>query len=286
MRQSKQKFKIMQKELQEHFLTELLAYTLELIYYKTMPEEYREKAFKPDRLRANLGLEQNLADDQHLGHQIARERLDELNDDILHILYLMIRDNEENSERLTQFIDILKIQFLRADKGLVLKIVCHMYKMSRYIFDDRASVLLSENGINQTLPLSFTATNQIDKWLNLLETITWRTPAEQNVTNQIIYIKVITSMMRNKSFYEPVVHQQVQVLTKIIHNQLKTPLWFGYNTQANRLKRPFVYFPRLQGETSDKFLQLNPPLTQCVSAGLTLDGQKTFDIIFDLNQLT
>ena len=57
---------MMQKELQEHFLTELLAYTLELIYYKTMPEEFREKPFKPDRLRANLGLDDEFASDSHI----------------------------------------------------------------------------------------------------------------------------------------------------------------------------------------------------------------------------
>lgn len=66
MTESKSKFKMMQKELQEHFLTELLAYTLELIYYKTMPEEFREKPFKPDRLRANLGLDDEFASDSHI----------------------------------------------------------------------------------------------------------------------------------------------------------------------------------------------------------------------------
>ena len=46
-------------------MIELLAQTLELIYYKTMPEEFREKAFKPDNLRANLGLEKVLESEQH-----------------------------------------------------------------------------------------------------------------------------------------------------------------------------------------------------------------------------
>lgn len=82
-------------------MTELLAYTLELIYYKTMPEEFREKPFKPDRLRANLGLEDQLHDDRHIGFQIAREHLDGLSHEILSIMYLLIRDNENNSERLT-----------------------------------------------------------------------------------------------------------------------------------------------------------------------------------------
>ena len=97
-------------------MIELLAYTLELIYYKTMPEEFREKPFKPDRMRANLGCERDLTSEHHMGHQIARERLDELNSDILGVIYLMIRDNEQNSEHLTQFVDILKVQLLRGDK--------------------------------------------------------------------------------------------------------------------------------------------------------------------------
>ena len=113
-----------------------------------MPEEFREKAFKPDRLRANLGLEEKLEHDAHVGHQIAREKLDDLNLEILEVIYFMIRHNEENSERLTQFVDILKIQLLRSDKTFVSKIICHMYKNSRYVFNDRASVLLSQNGIN------------------------------------------------------------------------------------------------------------------------------------------
>ena len=147
----------MQKELQEHFLIELLAYTLELIYYKTMPEEFREKPFKPDYLRANLGLEPNLESDLHVAFQIARENLDNLNREILEVLYLMIRDDEVNSERLTQFVDILKMQFLRMDKQFVGKIFCQMYKLAKFIFNDRASVILSSNGINQNLPSQFTS---------------------------------------------------------------------------------------------------------------------------------
>ena len=92
--------------------------------------------------------------------------------------------------------------------------------------------------------------------------------------------------MRNKHFHEPVIQQQVQVLNKLIFNQTRTPLWFGYNRQANRLRRPFVYFPRIHGEKADKFLQLNPHLNQCCSQGQSLDGQKRFDIIFDLAELT
>ena len=108
----------MQSDLQEHFLTELLSYTLELIYYKTMPEEFREKPFKPDFLRADLGAV-DLMLDNHTAHKISRDLLDGLNMQILEILYLMIHDNEANSERLTQFVDILKLQLLRMNKTLV-----------------------------------------------------------------------------------------------------------------------------------------------------------------------
>ena len=141
-------YKLMQKELQEYCLIELLSYTLELIYYKQMPEEYREKPFKPDRLRANLGLEQNLEGDQHICYQIAREKLDALNQEILETIYLLVRNNDENCERLTQFSDILKLQLLRSEKSFVSRLICHMYKMATFIFNDRSSVLLSENGIN------------------------------------------------------------------------------------------------------------------------------------------
>ena len=68
MKESNKKFALMQRELEEHFFIELLAFTLELIYFKTMPEEFREKAFKPDRLRANLGIDPRLASDNHVGH--------------------------------------------------------------------------------------------------------------------------------------------------------------------------------------------------------------------------
>lgn len=117
-----------------------------------------------------------------------------------------------------------------------------------------------------------------------METLAFR-PEDENVSNQVAYLKVIRAMMRNKTFYEPSLHQQVQVITKLIFNQLKTPLWFGYNRQANNLRRPFVFFPRLQGESVERFLQQNPSLNQCCAQGQTLDGQKKFDIIFDLGEM-
>lgn len=90
--------------------------------------------------------------------------------------------------------------------------------------------------------------------MNLLETVSYRNKHAENISNQIIYIKVITAIMKNKNFYDPMLHQQVQVLNRLIFNQIRTPVWFGYNRQANKLKRPFVYFARLQQENVEKFL--------------------------------
>ena len=120
-----------------------------------------------------------------------------------------------------------------------------MFKTAKFIFNDRASVLLSENGINQKIPREFTSVSQIEKWLSLIETVTLQSPKLTNIDNQIIYFKIIRAILRNKNWSEPVLYQQVQAVTKILYNQHRTPLWFGYVRQSNKLRRPFVYFPRL-----------------------------------------
>ena len=51
--QNREKFKLLQHQFTEIRFVEALAALLELIYYKTMPEEFREKPFKPDRHRHN-----------------------------------------------------------------------------------------------------------------------------------------------------------------------------------------------------------------------------------------
>ena len=44
---------MMQRQFTEIRFVEPFAQTLELIYYKTVPEEFREKPFKPDKKRHN-----------------------------------------------------------------------------------------------------------------------------------------------------------------------------------------------------------------------------------------
>ena len=143
----------MQKQFTEIRFVEALAQLLELIYYKTIPEEYREKAYKPDKLRHDY--HDRLTED-HEGFHTARILLDDLNHLILEILLLLIKENVENSDRLTRYNATLKNQFLRADQDLVLKLICHMYKTAEFIFNDRSSVFLSYRGINQYIPEQFT----------------------------------------------------------------------------------------------------------------------------------
>ena len=59
----------------------------------------------------------------------------------------------------------------RYDSWLVVKILRHSFKQARYIFKDRASVILSEQGICNHLPENFTATHQIVRWLDMLESV-------------------------------------------------------------------------------------------------------------------
>ena len=65
---------------------------MELIYYKTMPEEFREKPFKPERYRQykSSELKAPLTQQEHLAFTIAREHLDRANEMILEIIYLLV----------------------------------------------------------------------------------------------------------------------------------------------------------------------------------------------------
>jgi len=59
-----------------------------------MPEEFRERAFKPDRYRvATKQARKVLKNEEHTAYQIARDHLDELNAELLEVVYLLIKDN-------------------------------------------------------------------------------------------------------------------------------------------------------------------------------------------------
>ena len=74
--------------------------------------------------------------------------------------------------------------------------------MSDYLFNDRASVLHSEEGICQRLPSLFTFTHQITKWTNKIETVEYQDDEVNNLFNQIFYIKVLTAFCKSGKNWE------------------------------------------------------------------------------------
>lgn len=106
-----------------------------------------------------------------LVYQIAREHLDPVNELILQVLYLMVHDNDEACSRLTRFTDTLALQWLRADRRMVKKLVRHVYKTASYLFNDRGSVMHTDEGLYQRLPSQFTITHLITKWMGKIDSI-------------------------------------------------------------------------------------------------------------------
>lgn len=131
---------------------------LELIYLKTVPPEYREKPFKSDRLIVNKVFD--FASDRFMAYVIARDHIDSIFSLILKINYLIVK---ENCERMTRFVDILLISLRRQsnekDNNLIVKLFCHLYKMSEYIYYERSAFISSVEGIEQNLSENFTNTH-------------------------------------------------------------------------------------------------------------------------------
>lgn len=79
---------------------------------------------------------------------------------------------------------------------------------------------------------------------------------------------------------------QILLFNNIINFESKVPVWFGYQRKDGTEIRPFVFFARLAGESIDAFLEMNPALADRYSTSVNQDGQKTFDIIFDLAEMS
>ena len=159
-----------------------------------------------------------------------------------------------------------------------------MYKTCNYIFNDRSSVFLSQQGIYQYIPEHFTKQSQVNRWLDLLETVTYKTEEDHNIFNQIRYIKILTSLCKTNKFNVPKIAQQLQITRRIIFDETKVPLWFG--TQRSN-KRPFVTFAKFDGESDDLFRSvMNPALNQIGENGSNIDGLKRFDTIYDMFLMT
>jgi hypothetical protein len=67
----------------------------------------------------------------------------------------MVKKNKPNCERITKFADVLFRQFRRqpnpnesqAESIITAKIFAHVYKTADYIFNDRAAVIKSDEGV-------------------------------------------------------------------------------------------------------------------------------------------
>lgn len=104
-------YKKVQTSLAEQKVIECIMYLLELIYYKTVPPEFRHKPFKPDRLiKPKI---YSLDDDSFNPYSIAKDKLDELNLLLLKSLMFIIRYNGSNCDRLTRYTEILFNEFRR-----------------------------------------------------------------------------------------------------------------------------------------------------------------------------
>lgn len=86
-------------------------FIIELIYYKTVPPEFRSKPFKPDRFLKHKIFD--LSHESFLMYQIAKDHLDDLNLLLLKNIMLLIRYNSFNCEILSKYVDVLFNQFRR-----------------------------------------------------------------------------------------------------------------------------------------------------------------------------
>lgn len=60
----------------------------------------------------------------------------------------------------------------------------------------------------------------------------------------------------------------------------------GTQRKTDKSLRPFVYFARLQGESSEDFFQMNPHINNCYGNQLNQENDRKFDIIFNMDDLT
>ena len=99
------RFKLLQRQYNEQRIASALFYLLELIYYKTVPPEFREKPFKPDHLRAQQIF--FIDTDDQISYIIAKDHLDTLVLKVLRVLHLLIQNNRLCCEAATRHVDIL-----------------------------------------------------------------------------------------------------------------------------------------------------------------------------------
>ena len=95
--------------------------------------------------------------------------------------------------------------------------------------------------------------NQINKWAEMLDTVSYMDERDENITRQILYLNVISMMCRD-SEGKGILHYQMQAVYNILKAEQTIPLRFGI--QKREVDKAFVYFCRKPRGKFDRQIQL------------------------------
>lgn len=147
---------------------------LELIYYKSSTPDERDRDLLDIEIEVNDNHEES-------PEKIASEMLDPLAEKILRLLYLMIKTNQANAEKLTKYDQVIFMMLTRYDAKLVSKIFKETYKRAKTIHGEHG-----QGGYG----------NVMQKWVDRLESIRYM-DGDENISRQILYLNVISMMCRD-----------------------------------------------------------------------------------------
>lgn len=164
-----------------------------------------------------------------------------------------------------------------------------MFKRSRFIHGDRSSILIdSEGGINEAAlaresHMLYGTMNQFGKWAEQLVSPVHRSPNDENLTKQILYLNVLAMLCRDQNG-KGVHHMQLQAQKIILDNEGMMPLRF--KTGKNDQGKPTVIFMKKPGVTNTIFFQANPALLSCSKAGGDIEAYEDPELLFELVTLS
>lgn len=211
-----------------------------------------------------------------------------------------------------QYIELMKMRekkFKPEDPqgfiNLIFKIYKKVHKQAVYIHGDKSSLAHIELPLNPSNPAdgTFLATdsnsaskllqtgagvNQLQKWLDLLETVRYTNDLNQNLAKQINITNII-SMFCKDNQGRGIFTYQMQVYHHLFEEDDHIPLKFGTARFGNVL-RPFVYFarPRTVNPMSlEEFGRLNPILQENANDFDLVQRQTNqYDMVLDLHDMT
>ena len=198
---------------------------LELIYYKSSTPDERDRDLLENEIEVNDNHEES-------PERIASEMLDPLAEKILRLLYLLIKQNQANAEKLTKYDHIIFMMLTRYDAKLVSKIFKETYKRAKNIHGEHNRESDGHGGVMQ-------------KWVDRLESIKFL-DNEENISKQILYLNVISMMCRDDNG-NGLYHYQVQAVQSILDTPQKVPITFGVINKD--MVRPIIFIHRkLEGK--------------------------------------